>query len=94
MEYKFINRYGKPITFIKDENNIFEMKGGEYYRYLFNVDEEGNFKSYDAVDPSGGPFISVGTDLEYIDETLKGLIVEEINIDKETNKILLKTNRL
>jgi hypothetical protein len=70
------------------------MKGGEYYRYLFNVDEEGNFKSYDAVDPSGGPFISVGTDLEYIDETLKGLIVEEINIDKETNKILLKTNRL
>jgi hypothetical protein len=91
MEYKFINRYGKPITFIKDENNIFEMKGGEYYRYLFNVDEEGNFKSYDAVDPSGGPFISVGTDLEYIDETLKGLIVEEINIDKETNKILLKT---
>jgi hypothetical protein len=88
MEYKFINRYGKPITFIKDENNIFEMKGGEYYRYLFNVDEEGNFKSYDAVDPSGGPFISVGTDLEYIDETLKGLI------DKETNKILLKTNRL
>jgi hypothetical protein len=94
MEYKFINRYGKTITFIKDENNIFEMKGGEYYRYLFNVDEEGNFKSYDAVDPSGGPFISVGTDLEYIDETLKGLIVEEINIDKETNKILLKTNRL
>jgi hypothetical protein len=94
MEYKFINRYGKPITFIKDENNIFEMKGGEYYRYLFNVDEEGNFKSYDAVDPSGGPFISVGTDLEYIDENLKGLIVEEINIDKETNKILLKTNTL
>ena len=71
MEYKFINRYGKTITFIKDENNIFEMKGGEYYRYLFNVDEEGNFKSYDAVDPSGGPFISVGTDLEYIDENLK-----------------------
>jgi hypothetical protein len=94
MEYKFINRYGKPITFIKDENNIFEMKGGEYYRYLFNVDEEGNFKSYDAVDPSGGPFISVGTDLEYIDENLKGLIVEEINIDKKTNKILLKTNTL
>ena len=94
MEYKFINRYGKTITFIKDENNIFEMKGGEYYRYLFNVDEEGNFKSYDAVDPSGGPFISVGTDLEYIDENLKGLIVEEINIDKKTNKILLKTNRL
>jgi hypothetical protein len=94
MEYKFINRYGKTITFIKDENNIFEMKGGEYYRYLFNVDEEGNFKSYDAVDPSGGPFISVGTDLEYIDENLKGLIVEEINIDKKTNKILLKTNTL
>lgn len=94
MEYNFINRYGKTITFIKDENNIFEMKGGEYYRYLFNVDEEGKFKSYDAVDPSGGPFISVGTDLEYINENLKGLIVEEINIDKETNKILLKTNTI
>ena len=94
MEYKFINRYGKVITFVKNENNIFEMVGGEYYRYLFNVDEEGNFKSYEAVDPSGGPYISVGTDLGYVDKELKGLIIEEINIDKETNKILLKTNIL
>ena len=91
MEYKFINRYGNEILFIK-EGDSFEMKGGDYYRYLFNVDDEGNFLNYNAIDPSGGPFISVGMDMEYVHEDLKGLVIESIvrNGEKE-EKIILKT---
>jgi hypothetical protein len=94
MEYKFINRYGNEILFIK-EGDSFEMKGGNYYRYLFNVDEEGKFLNYDAIDPSGGPFISVGMDMEYIHNDLKGLVIESIerNGEKE-EKIILKTKLL
>lgn len=94
MEYKFINRYGNEILFIK-EGNTFEMRGGDYYRYLFNVDKEGNFLNYDAIDPSGGPYISVGMDMEYIHEDLKGLMIESIERTKEgEDKIFLKTKLL
>ncbi len=91
MEYRFINRYGNEILFIK-EGDTFEMKGGDYYRYLFNVDDEGNFLNYDAIDPSGGPFINVGMDMEYIHEDLKGLVIESIERNKDgEEKIILKT---
>lgn len=94
MEYKFINRYGNEILFIR-EGDSFEMKGGDYYRYLFNVDDEGNFLNYDAIDPSGGPFINVGMDMEYIHKDLKGLVIESIERTKEgEDKILLKTKLL
>lgn len=90
MEYKFINRYGNEILFIK-EGDTFEMKGGDYYRYLYNVDDEGNFLNYNAIDPSGGPYISVGMDMEYIDKDLKGLVIESIERNDEEGKIILKT---
>ena len=94
MEYKFINRYGNEILFIK-EGDTFEMKGGDYYRYLFNVDNECNFLNYDAIDPSGGPYISVGMDMEYIHEDLKGLVIESIERTKEgEDKLFLKTKLL
>ena len=93
MEYKFINRYGNEILFLR-EGNSFEMKGGDYYRYLFNVDDEGNFLNYEAVDPSGGPYISVGMDMEYIDDSLKGLVIESIERNKDDDKIILKTKLL
>ena len=59
--YQVMNRYGQPIRFIESESG-FMMKGGDYYRYLFNEGDDG----YYAVDPSGGPFISVGTDLSIV----------------------------
>jgi len=94
LEYRFINRYSNEILFIR-EGDSFEMKGGDYYRYLFNVDDEGNFLNYDAIDPSGGPYISVGMDMEYIHEDLKGLVIESIERNKEGNeKIILKTKLL
>ena len=92
MEYKFINRYSNEILFIK-EGDTFEMKGGDYYRYLYNVDDEGNFLNYNAIDPSGGPYISVGMDMEYIDKDLKGLVIESIERNDEEGKIILKTRQ-
>ena len=91
MEYNFKNRYNENISFI-GEGETFEMKGGEYYRYLFNVDKDGNFESYHAVDPSGGPFIGVGMDMGYIHDDLKGLMVE--SIDRVENKLILNTKRI
>jgi hypothetical protein len=86
MEYKFINRYGDEITFIKEGDEI-EMKGGDYYRYLFDVDGDGNFVAYNAIDPSGGPFVNVGMDMGYIHEDLKGMVIEKI---EKNDKIILK----
>ena len=93
MEYKFINRYGNEILFIK-EGDSFEMKGGDFYRYLINVDDEGKFLNYNAIDPSGGPYISVGMDMEYIHKDLKGLVIESIEINEKEEKIILKTKLL
>ena len=49
----------------------------------------------DAIDPSGGPYISVGMDMEYIHEDLKGLVIESIERTKEgEDKLFLKTKLL
>lgn len=85
MEYKFKNRYNQEITF-KKEGDFFEMSGGDYYRYLFNEDNNG----YYAIDPSGGPFISIGMDMEYVHQDLKGMVIKKI--ERTEDKIILKTN--
>lgn len=84
MEYKFKNRYGDNITFVQ-VGKLFEMRGGDYYRYLSNTDNNG----YYAVDPSGGPFVSVGMDMGNLIQSLKGLVIEEIKINE--GRIILKT---
>lgn len=90
MEYKFINRQGDEILFIR-EGDTFEMKGGDFIRFIFNLNEDDILK-YHAIDPSGGPFISVGMDMEYIDKDLKGLVIESIERNKDgEEKIILKT---
>jgi hypothetical protein len=91
MEYNFKNRHDETISFI-GEGESFEMKGGDFYRYLFNVDKESDLVTYTAVDPMGGPFIGLGMDMGYIHDDLKGLMVE--SIDKVEDKIILNTKRL
>jgi hypothetical protein len=86
--YQITNRYGKPIKFIRSGDDLV-MKGGDYYRYLFS--EDGS--EYYAVDPSGGPFVSVGTDMGSLHKKLKGNIVNSIDIDIESGKITLKIKK-
>jgi len=42
------------------------------------------------VDPSGGPYITEGTDLSFIDSDLKGKIVDRLESVKNGWKIILK----
>ena len=44
----------------------------------------------DMVDPSGGPYISVGMDMEYIDEKFDGMIVKGFKVIATGYKILIK----
>jgi hypothetical protein len=56
---KYTNRYGDEFTFEKNENGNIDWKGDlKYVRYGWNDDDKIIF-----VDPSGGPFISVGTNM-------------------------------
>jgi hypothetical protein len=55
---EYINRYGDKIIFKEINENQIQMLGGEYYRMGYEQDGTINF-----VDPSGGPFIQVGTEL-------------------------------
>lgn len=67
---EYINRYGDKITFQYINENQIQMLGGDYYRTGYNEDE-----TIDFVDPSGGPFIQVGTDLgRYFGDGVKRVI--------------------
>jgi len=46
----------------------------------------------DMVDPSGGPYISVGMDMKYIDEEFNGMIVKGFKPIKTGYKILIEKN--
>lgn len=88
MEYKFINRHGSELLFIR-EGDTFEMKGGDFIRFIFDLNEDDILK-YHAIDPSGGPYVSVGMDMEYIHKDLKGLVIESLDRTGE-DQIFLKT---
>jgi hypothetical protein len=54
---KYTNRYGDVFTFEKNENGNIDWRGDfKYTRCGWNDDDKIIF-----VDPSGGPFISIGT---------------------------------
>ena len=56
-KYVLDNRYGDLIQLIKQDGNIYLLDGDlGYMRVGFNEDKSINF-----VDPSGGPFMRVGT---------------------------------
>jgi hypothetical protein len=62
---KYINRYGDKILFTEISPNEVEMSGFEYYRY-----------GDDFVDPSGGPYISVGTDIgRYFEDGIERRVI-------------------
>ena len=68
---KYHNRYGDEIIFKKINENQIEMIGGQYYRTGYNEDG----KSIMFIDPSGGPFIQIGTDLgRYFDDGVKRVV--------------------
>lgn len=84
---KYINRERKTHTFTLDSDNNILWEGDFFYsRRLFNAE---TFKT-EAVDPSGGPFIQVGLDMGYIDESFGGHIVDGFEQTEKGYKILIK----
>jgi hypothetical protein len=74
MKVSYYNRYGDDIIFEKLEDNKIHMYGFVYYRTGYN--EEGS--ALDFVDPAGGPYISVGTNLKNYFKSKKDMIVKSI----------------
>lgn len=85
MEY--INRERKTHTFTLDGDKNILWEGDFFYsRRLFNSE---TFKT-EAIDPSGGPFIQVGFNMGYIDESFDGQIVDGFEQTEKGYKILIK----
>ena len=74
MEYT--NRYGDKFTFEFNERGNIDWKGDfKYVRCAFNDNPD----DITMVDPSGGPYISIGTDMKLFG--LKGKVNGFINKD-------------
>lgn len=75
-EIPLFNRYGSKVFLEHKENNIYYLRGDEDALMAVGVTFDGNPDNITAVDPSGGPYISVGT------EIIKGYIIESIEFIK------------
>jgi len=85
MEY--INRENKIHTFTLDGDGNILWDGDFFYsRRLFSAE---TLKT-EAVDPSGGPFIQVGLNMGYIDESFDGQIVGGFEKTDNGYKILIR----
>jgi hypothetical protein len=72
---KYTNRYGDEFTFEKNENGNIDWKGNfKYTRYGWKDDDSIIF-----VDPSGGPYIPVGTKMSLygLDGIASGFVEHE-----------------
>jgi hypothetical protein len=60
------NRYGNEYEFIKVADNSYKIEGDlSYWRFGGKEGEQGvNSSDLGFVDPSGGPFISIGYEIE------------------------------
>lgn len=85
MEY--FNRHNEKYIFTTNrEGNILWKGDFLFSRRLFNAET----METEAVDPSGGPFISVGSNMGYIHESFDGLIVDGFESIDNGYKILIK----
>lgn len=86
MEY--INREGEIYTFTLDgDNNILWRGDFLFSRRLLNSE---NPNKIEAIDPSGGPFIQVGINMGYVDESFDGKIIEDFVKIDDGYKILIR----
>lgn len=78
------NRYGYKLFLIQKENNIYYLVGEKEALMAIGVTFNGNPNNITAIDPAGGPYISVGS------EIIEGYVVESIISTKEGFKIKFK----
>lgn len=78
------NRDGNKVYLEQKENNIYYLRGDEEALMAVGVTFDGSPDNIKAVDPSGGPYISIGS------KTTEGYEVESIESTKEGFKIKFK----
>ena len=83
-EIPLFNRYGSKVFLEHKENNIYYLKGDEEALMAVGVTFNGSPNNITAVDPSGGPYMSIGS------EIIKGYVIESIESTKEGFKIKFK----
>ena len=65
----YTNRYGDEFTFTPDEDGNLLWEGNfEYHRYGYEETPD----NLNMVDPSGGPYITIGTDMGLYHTEMKG----------------------
>jgi ribosomal protein L33 len=87
MKVNYSNRYGDNITFEKTEDNKVIMTGYDSHcmRYVMHGDTK-------MVDPSGGPYLSIGTNLKYYFDVKEDMIISDIMFNKGSITFILNEN--
>jgi hypothetical protein len=78
------NRYGNEVYLEHKEGSIYYLRGDKEALMAVGVTFDGSPNNIKAVDPSGGPYISIGS------KTTEGYVVESIESTKEGFKIKFK----
>lgn len=79
-----LNRDGNRVYLEQKENNIYYLRGDKEALMAVGVTFDGSPNNIKVVDPSGGPYISIGS------EITEGYVVESIESTKEGFKIKFK----
>jgi hypothetical protein len=87
MKATYINRMGDDIQFELISEDEIKMSGFDYYRTGFNEDKTINF-----IDPSGGPYICIGTDMNRYFDGKFGCETKITSIQQNENGIILKVS--
>ena len=83
-EIPLFNRHGNKVYLEQKENNIYYLRGEKDALMAIGVTFDVSPNNIIAIDPSGGPYISVGL------EIIKGYIIESIESTKEGFRIKFK----
>ena len=83
MKVTYYNRQGDNIIFEKINNDTVKMSGYQYSRSGFNDDGSITF-----IDPSGGPYIGVGMNLNTYFNKKKNMIIKAIEFEPENGLVL------
>ncbi len=82
-EFKKSEGYaGQSLEWFEDVALVDLELWNKYFTFIVST------KEISFIDPSGGPFVSLGTDLGDIHGKMSGLVVESITIDRKGNIIL------
>jgi hypothetical protein len=88
MEVNYYNRYNDKLVFKQTDEETVVLEGAKYFRVGYDTDD----KTIEFVDPSGGPYLNVGTNLRFIFQNFKDIYITKIDINKDVIIFTVKTD--